>query len=354
MTEPNDPQGEQQLPISLFDYDLPDELIAQEPLHERSASRLLVLERSTGAISHSEFTEVTEWLHPGDLLVINDTRVFPARVMARRETGGQVELLLLRSLGEDLWQAMVRPARRLHENEYIEIVDQYDQYTGLRVQFIGRQDDGTVLLSIPDAAQVLERAGRVPLPSYISASLADPERYQTVYAREAGSVAAPTAGLHFTKELLEKVAACGVEVARITLHVGPGTFQPVKVENALQHQMHAERYQVSSDSLSQIRQARSEGRRVIAVGTTSCRTLEAIAGALDHEGPLVGETALYITPGFEFKVVDGLLTNFHLPRSTLLLLVSAFANRELVLRSYAEAIKRRYRFYSFGDAMLIV
>jgi S-adenosylmethionine:tRNA ribosyltransferase-isomerase len=342
------------LPISLFDYELPNELIAQRPLEDRSASRLLVLDRSTGSISHSMFRDIGEWLRPGDLLVLNNTRVFPARLYAQRATGGRVEILLLQDLGNGEWQGMARPARRLREGEKLIVLDRDEFPTKHQISVGRKQVGGTLVLDVPNADQILAESGHVPLPSYISEKLDDPDRYQTVYAHEAGSVAAPTAGLHFTQEILNRLRQHGLEIAYVTLHVGPGTFQPVKVEDVLKHQMHAERYAVSAATLAQLRNARNDGRRVIAVGTTSCRTLESVADRLSESGPIEGDTSLYITPGFEFKLVDALLTNFHLPRSTLLLLVSALAGRELVLRSYSEAIARRYRFYSFGDAMLIV
>jgi S-adenosylmethionine:tRNA ribosyltransferase-isomerase len=347
-------QNDGPLPISLFDYELPEELIAQRPLEDRSASRLLVLDRSDGSISHSMFRDIGEWLRPGDLLVLNNTRVFPARLYAQRATGGRVEILLLQDLGNGKWQGMARPSRRLRDAETLAVLDR-DEYPTQHEISVGRkQDDGTLVLDVPNANQVLAESGRVPLPSYITEKLDDPDRYQTVYADESGSVAAPTAGLHFTQEILDQLRQHRVEIAYVTLHVGPGTFQPVKVEDALKHQMHAERYVVSGATLEQLRNARNEGRRVIAVGTTSCRTLESIADRMSEFGPIAGNTSLYITPGFKFSVVDALLTNFHLPKSTLLLLVSALTSRELVLRSYSEAIARRYRFYSFGDAMLIV
>ncbi len=342
------------LPISLFDYDLPEELIAQHPLDDRSASRMLVLERQTERITHTSFQRIPDWLKAGDLLVLNDTRVFPARVLAQRSSGGRIEILLLQHLSGDEWQAMARPARRLREGETLYVLDKNERLIDLAVTFLSRLDDGTVTLEVPHSAELLDRAGRIPLPGYITSALDDPERYQTVYAREAGSVAAPTAGLHFTEELLERLRSNGVRTAWVTLHVGPGTFQPVREDDALRHRMHEERYSVSEEAKREIQAARAEKRRIIAVGTTSCRTLESVADRLDDPGPLTGETALYITPGYSFDVVDALLTNFHLPKSTLLLLVSALAGRELVLRSYAEAIRERYRFYSFGDAMLIL
>ncbi|MEX2425733.1 MAG: tRNA preQ1(34) S-adenosylmethionine ribosyltransferase-isomerase QueA, partial [Thermomicrobiaceae bacterium] len=262
--------------------------------------------------------------------------------------------LLLRQIDGDKWQAMARPARKLRQGEKLTIVDRRGQESSYSAVVEHKDDDGTVTLSVPDINSVLARAGQVPLPHYITETLSDVERYQTVFAREPGSVAAPTAGLHFTDEILGHLRESGIEIAWVTLHVGPGTFQPVKVEDAMQHQMHAEQYLVGEETLEMLRGALRERRRVIAVGTTSCRTLEAISGDIEEKGSLKGETSLYITPGYQFKVVSGLLTNFHLPKSTLLLLVSAFAGRESVLRSYSEAVAERYRFYSFGDAMLIL
>ena len=342
------------LPMSLFDYELPDDLIAQEPLEDRTASRLLVLDRSSGETVHSRFREIGAWLREGDLLVLNDTRVIPARLMARRETGGRVEFLLLEERSGDNWHAMARPAGRLAAGERLTLLDSQDDSTDRYVWIRERAPDGTLLVNLPDSSEVLQRLGRVPLPHYIKETLHDPDRYQTVYATDPGSVAAPTAGMHFTEELLSELRACGVEIATVTLHVGPGTFQPVKTDDALKHTLHDERFSVSDKARRQIASARVEGRRVIAVGTTSCRTLEAIADLLETVGPIEGRTSLYITPGYRFQVISGLLTNFHLPRSTLLLLVSAFAGRESVLRAYGEAVARGYRFYSFGDAMLIV
>lgn len=342
------------LPISLFDYDLPQELIAQEPLAERTASRLLSLDRSTGQIEHARFAEIGRWLKPGDVLVVNDTRVFPARLHARRSTGGNVEFLLVQHVENDNWLAMGRPSRRLRIGETLEIVHPDGAPTDFSAHVVEKRTDGMLIIELQDSAQALDVAGQVPLPGYIHQELGDEERYQTVYARESGSVAAPTAGLHFSHDQLAELQRSGIDVATVTLHVGPGTFQPVKVDDALQHVMHAERYSVPEATLQRIRSARRDGRRVIAVGTTSCRTLESIGDRIDESGPVVGETSIYIMPGFEFKVINGLITNFHLPKSTLLLLVSAFAGRELVLRAYRQAIEERYRFYSFGDAMLIM
>jgi S-adenosylmethionine:tRNA ribosyltransferase-isomerase len=349
------PASEQSpLPINLFDYDLPQDLIAQHPLDDRAGSRLLVLHRESGETEHAYFREIERWLKPGDLLVINDTRVLRARLEARRETGGRVEFLLLEPLPGGAWRSLAKPARRLRPGEKLALLDKDDRPTSVCLTVQDKTRDGDVIVDLPDFHDIEEIVGRVPLPHYITASLGDPERYQTVYARESGSAAAPTAGLHFTEDLLDRLETIGVEIARITLHVGQGTFQPVKVEDSRKHVMHSERFHVSSHALQQIQSACREGRRVIAVGTTSCRTLESIGDCLDSPGPIDGSTSLYISPGYHFRVVDGLVTNFHLPRSTLLMLVSAFAGRELVLRVYREAIARQYRFYSFGDAMLIL
>ncbi len=351
---PADQNQSTELPISLFDYELPEELIAQEPLADRTASRLLVLDRATGDCVHTHFAAIDQWLRRGDLLVVNDTRVFPARLMAQRETGGGIELLLVQDLGGDVWLAMARPSRRLKHGEELSILQSDESGDGFSATVVDKQDDGMIRIELPDALEVLNTAGQVPLPGYIHRPLEQVDRYQTVYARETGSVAAPTAGLHFTDAKMDQLRSMGVEIASVTLHVGPGTFQPVKVEDARQHTMHAERYVVEEPALESLRRARDEGRRIIAVGTTSCRTLEAISDQLDQPGPISGATALYITPGFDFQLVDGLITNFHLPKSTLLLLVSALAGREPVLRAYGEAIAHRYRFFSFGDAMLIL
>jgi S-adenosylmethionine:tRNA ribosyltransferase-isomerase len=351
---PSDQQSRGTLPIALFDYHLPEELIAQEPLPDRAASRLLVLGRESGEIQHARFDQIEQWLREGDVLVVNDTRVFPARLRAQRQTGGQVELLLVQELEPDRWLAMARPTRRLKTGESIQVVVQAGKLTPNFAEILAKRGDGMIEVHLPESHQVMNSAGEVPLPGYIHAELNDADRYQTVYARESGSVAAPTAGLHFTDQKLDTLKKMGIKVASVTLHVGPGTFQPVNVEDALDHRMHAERYSVQESTLQTLRDARADGRRVIAVGTTSCRTLESIADRLDDQGPLSGDTALYITPGFNFRLVDGLITNFHLPKSTLLLLVSALAGRESVLRAYDEAIEERYRFYSFGDAMLIL
>ncbi len=344
------------LRLSEYDYELPPELIAQEPIEPRDAARLLVLDRRTGRIEHRIFREIGDYLQPGDLLVVNDSRVLPARLFGRRATGGQVELLLLQARGDGHWEALARPARRLRPGEVIAILPRESEHAQLApATIVERLEEGRVLVQLPpEVLDALDRYGHVPLPPYIRRALRDPERYQTVYARELGSVAAPTAGLHFTPELLDRLQRSGVGLARVTLHVGLGTFKPVQVEDARQHRMHAEWYHVPAETLAAIRSAREQGRRVVAVGTTSARTLESIPDRLDESGELTGWTDLYIVPGHRWRVVDALITNFHLPRSTLLLLVSSFAGRELIFRAYREAVERGYRFYSFGDAMLIL
>lgn len=340
---------------SAYDYSLPAELVAQEPPAARDASRLLVLDRTTGEVAHRRFADLPELLRPGDLLVTNRSRVFPARLLGRREGGGEAEILLVRRREADVWEAMVRPGRRLRDGAVVRIAP------GFRVRIEGPPPTPALrrvrLLHDdldPDAA--IERHGHVPLPPYIRRPdiRADHDRYQTVYAREAGSVAAPTAGLHFTPELLSRLSTRGVERAEIVLHVGPGTFRPVEATDVREHRVDPEEFTVPAGAAAAFDRARADGRRVVAVGTTTTRTLES---ALDASGRLRagdGETDLVIVPGFRFRAVDALVTNFHLPRSSLLLLVSAFASRERVLAAYAEAVRSRYRFYSYGDAMLLV
>ena len=334
-----------------FWYSLPEELIAQTPLQQRDASRLMLLNKQSGEVQHRVFSQLPELLRPGDCLVMNDSRVIPARLFGKRETGGAVEVLLLNDRGGGVWECLTRPGRKtpvgtkLHfgENE-------------LTATVVGLETDGNKLLQFHfDGVflEVLERLGHVPLPPYIKEELQDAERYQTVYANEPGSAAAPTAGLHFTEELLDTLRQKGVELNRITLHVGLGTFRPVKEEDLTKHEMHAEYCAISSDTAERINAAKREGRRVIAVGTTSCRTLEAVSDEMGRLRPFTGQVNIYIYPGYHFKCVDGLITNFHLPESTLIMLVSALASREAVLRAYEIAVREKYRFFSFGDAMLI-
>jgi len=343
------------LPIADYDFDLPPELIAQTPVEPRDASRLLVLDRARNAITHSGFRDVLEYLCPGDLLVVNDTRVLPARLHGRRESGGRVELLLVRRVGDGMWEAMGRPARRLRPGTSVALEPGHGTAAAGAVRIEEQLPDGLLAVRLPaEVESHLGAYGEMPLPPYIHTPLADPERYQTVYATAPGSAAAPTAGLHFTPRLLAAARERGIEVARVTLHVGPGTFLPVKVPDARDHPMHREWYRVPAEAQTSIGRTRARGGRVIAVGTTSCRTLESLPSSLTADGDLEGWTALMIVPGHRFRVIDGLITNFHLPRSTLMLLVSALAGREVILAAYREAVRERYRFYSFGDAMLIL
>jgi S-adenosylmethionine:tRNA ribosyltransferase-isomerase len=355
--------------VSAYDYELPSEMIAQTPIEPRDASRLLVLDRQTGAIEHRMFRDIGAYLAPGDLLVANQSKVLPARLHGVKEsTGGQVEILLLAArpdIGADCWEALVRPGRRLHERQRLRFGN-----GALTAEIVGRTPSGERLLRLTPREGTLEaaltRIGETPLPPYIRATLADGERYQTVYAHDLGSAAAPTAGLHFTPELLASVQTQGVRVAFLTLHIGLDTFRPVGEERLADHKMHSEAFSVDAQTATLVNATRASGKRVVAVGTTTVRSLEAAAQraeALRTRGeapdasvvaPMEGRTDLFIQPGYRFRAVDALITNFHLPRSTLLVLVSAFASRELILRAYEEAVRARYRFYSFGDAMLIL
>jgi S-adenosylmethionine:tRNA ribosyltransferase-isomerase len=340
------------IPMSRVDYDLPPELIAQRPAEPRDSSRLLVMDRRTGGLQDRRFSDLPEYLRPGDLVVVNDTRVFPARLIARRETGGGVEFLLLSQEDDGCWLAMARPGRRLRPGEVLSLLDHDDATTADTVEVLGRKSDQVVVSLDPT---VIERHGRVPLPPYIRDTLTDPGRYQTVYARTTGSAAAPTAGMHFTDDVISACRGAGATFSRVTLHVGLDTFQPIKVENARDHEMHSEWYRVPNPK--EIREAKESGRRIIAVGTTSVRTLESASAAIlgsDSEDAIAGRTDLFITPGYYFRLVDAMVTNFHLPRTTLMLLVAAFAGEKAIRTAYAHAIRERYRFYSFGDAMLIV
>ena len=336
-----------------FDYELPEELIAQDPLKDRSASRLMVLGRKSGMVEHRKFTDILEYLNPGDCLVINNTKVIPARLFGtKKETGAGIEILLLKRRENDIWETLVKPGKKAKPGTTIVFAD--GLLTG---KVIDVAEDGNRLIQFSYEGifeEILDRLGQMPLPPYITHQLQDKNRYQTVYAKHDGSAAAPTAGLHFTKELLEQVHQKGVEIAEITLHVGLGTFRPVKTANILEHHMHSEFYMVSAEAAEKINCARKLGHKVISVGTTSTRTLESAA---DENGMLhekSGWTDIFIYPGYEFKVIDGLITNFHLPQSTLVMLVSAFAGRDHVLSAYRTAVQESYRFFSFGDAMLII
>ncbi len=333
---------------SLFDYELPESLIAQEPIEPRDHSRLLVLHRDTGAIEHRHFYNLPEYLRAGDTLVLNDTRVSAWRLYGRKPTGGRVEMLLMRPLGDGRWQALVKPGRRLPEGSRV----LFDE--GLEALVETRLEDGTRLVRLVSdqpLEQVLARIGDVPLPPYIHKKLADPERYQTVIAQQPGSAAAPTAGLHFTPQLLDTLRAQGVQIATITLHISLDTFRPLQSEQIEEHKMHGEWYTLPPETAEIINHTTG---RIVAVGTTTVRTLESAAVGKRRVQPQTAQTHLYITPGYQFQVVDALITNFHLPRTTMLVLVSAFAGRERVLHAYREAVRLGYRFLSFGDAMLIV
>ena len=335
-----------------FYYDLPQELIAQTPLDRRDGSRLMVLDKTTGATRHLHFYDLPSLLRPGDCLVLNDSRVLPARLLGRREpTGGAAEVLLLADRGNKVWECLVRPGKKLREGARISFGDGLLTAEVAEVceggnRLIRFQYDGIFL-------ELLERLGRMPLPPYIKAELQDPERYQTVYSREVGSAAAPTAGLHFTQELLRQVRDMGVELAYVTLHVGLGTFRPVQEAEITDHEMHAEFCTISQTAADAINRTKTRGGRVICVGTTSCRTIESWAAEDGTLRASSGWTSIYIYPGYRFKVLDGLITNFHLPESTLIMLVSALAGREHVLAAYQEAVREGYRFFSFGDAMFI-
>ena len=335
-----------------FFYDLPEELIAQTPLEKRDTSRLMVLNRTTGEITHKHFYDVIDYLQPGDCLVMNDSRVLPARLLGHRPTGGAVEVLLLRDLGEKCWECLCKPGRKMQVGS--EVIFGNGELTAT-VKAV--QEDGNRIVEFRYEGiflEVLERLGKMPLPPYIKAELADQERYQTVYSREVGSAAAPTAGLHFTNELLEKIRAKGIQTAFVTLHVGLGTFRPVKAEDIQEHHMHSELCMISQETADILNRTKQLGGRIICVGTTSCRTLESL---VNEDGCFEAKsrwTEIFIYPGYQFKAMDGLITNFHLPESTLVMLVSAFAGREHVLNAYQEAVKSRYRFFSFGDAMCIL
>ena len=335
-----------------FWYDLPEELIAQTPLERRDASRLMVMNRETGEISHRHFYDIVEYLRPGDCLVMNDSRVLPARLLGHRPSGGAVEVLLLRDLGDKCWECLCKPGRKMQVGS--EVIFGNGELTAVVREV--REDGNRVVEFCYEGIflEVLERLGKMPLPPYIKEELADQERYQTVYSREVGSAAAPTAGLHFTQELLEKIRNMGVNIAFVTLHVGLGTFRPVKAEQITDHHMHSELCMMNEETADVLNRTKEAGGRIICVGTTSCRTLESLV--MENGRFTAGSkwTDIFIYPGYRFKAMDGLITNFHLPESTLVMLVSAFAGREHVLNAYAQAVKERYRFFSFGDAMCII
>ena len=334
-----------------FYYDLPEELIAQTPLEKRDASRLMTLDRVTGQVEHRHFYDIIDYLNPGDCLVMNDSRVLPARLLGHRPTGGAVEVLLLRDLGDKCWECLCKPDRKMQPGS--EVIFGNGELTATVKEV---QDTGNRVVEFHYEGiflEVLERLGKMPLPPYIKEELQDQERYQTVYSKVPGSAAAPTAGLHFTPELLETIRQKGVNIGYVTLHVGLGTFRPVKEEEITEHEMHSEFCILPPETARLINETKAGGHRCICVGTTSCRTLESWAAEDGRMEPKAGWTSIYIYPGYRFKVMDGLVTNFHLPESTLIMLVSAFAGREHVLAAYEEAVREKYRFFSFGDAMFL-
>ena len=342
--------------ISDYDYHLPEELIAQEPLKERDQSRLMVLHRDTGEVEHKRFVDILEYLNPGDALIINETKVMPARIYGEREdTGARIEVLLLKQIKEGQWEVLVSPGRKAKKGDVI-VFKKSDQVV-MKAAVMDITETGERIFEFSyqgDFMQLLDDIGVMPLPPYIKKELEDKDRYQTVYAKKEGSAAAPTAGLHFTPRLLEKVQQKGVKLVKILLHVSLGTFKPVKVEDIRKHKMHAEYYEVSEEAACAINETKKRGGRIIAVGTTSVRTLETVADKNGFVKSEISWTDIYIYPGYEFKCIDALITNFHLPKSTLIMMISAFAGREKVLNAYNIAVKERYRFFSFGDAMLII
>lgn len=336
-----------------FYYDLPKDLIAQDPLEDRSSSRLLVLHRKSGRVEHRVFTDIVEYLKPGDCLVRNNTKVIPARLYGTRvDTGATIELLLLKRMENDVWETLVKPGKKARQGVVISFGDGI-----LTGEIIDVKEDGNRLIQFRYEGifeEILDQLGQMPLPPYITHTLKDKNRYQTVYAKYEGSAAAPTAGLHFTEELFQKLEEKGVLVANVTLHVGLGTFRPVKVDDVSKHHMHTEFYQVTKEEADRINKAKQAGGRIVCVGTTSCRTIESAADENGVLKPGQGDTDIFIYPGYSFKMMDVLITNFHLPESTLLMLVSALAGKEQVMRVYEEAVRERYRFFSFGDAMIIL
>ncbi|MDF2882257.1 MAG: S-adenosylmethionine/tRNA-ribosyltransferase-isomerase [Clostridiaceae bacterium] len=338
--------------VTDFDFDLPEQLIAQSPYEKRDEARLMILNKKDGSIEHKVFRNIIDYLNPGDCLVLNDTRVIPARLIGEKQgTGGKMEFLLLKRVDKDCWQTLVKPGKRA------QIGTKFIFGNGeLNAEVIDLSDDGSRIVKFQYEGifeEVLDRLGQMPLPPYIKEKLKDNEMYQTVYSKEQGSAAAPTAGLHFTKELLHKIEKKGINLAFLTLHVGLGTFRPVKVENIEEHHMHSEFYRIDEKTANIINKAKENGKRVIAVGTTSCRTLETIGGSNGRVKASSGWTDIFIYPGYTYKVVDALITNFHLPQSTLLMLVSALSSKEYILNAYKIAVENKYKFFSFGDAMFI-
>ena len=337
--------------VSDFNYNLPEELIAQVPIQKRDESRLMVLNRENQTIEHKIFKDIIDYLQPGDCLVRNNTKVIPARIYGKKETGANVEFLLLNNIEGDIWECIVRPGNKLHIGTKVIFGEGL-----LKADILDTMEGGTRKVKFSYNGifnEILDQIGLMPLPPYIHEELKDKDRYQTVYAKYRGSAAAPTAGLHFTEELLSKIEQKGIQIANVTLHVGIGTFRPVKEETVEKHHMHSEHYYIKKEDVDKINTAKENGKRVIAVGTTSCRVLETIADENGHVKEAEGDTQIFIYPGYKFKILDGLITNFHLPQSTLLMLVSALAGKDYVLKAYNEAVKEKYRFFSFGDAMFI-
>lgn len=343
--------------LSDFYYDLPEELIAQHPAEKRDESRLLVLDKTTGKIEHRVFKDVIEYLTPNDCLVINETRVIPARIYGtKKDTESKVEILLLKDMGDNKWEVLVKPGKKCRVGSELEFGKKEDGTALLYATVLDVLEDGNRIVELKYTGilnEILDEIGVMPLPPYIHEKLQEKERYQTVYSRVEGSSAAPTAGLHFTKDLLKEIEQMGVRIAKVTLHVGLGTFRPVKEENIEDHKMHSEYYEIGKEACDIINETKAKGGRVFCVGTTSCRTVESAADENGYLKPQSGNTEIFIYPGYKFKVLDNLITNFHLPESTLLMLISALANREMIIGTYKVAVKEKYRFFSFGDAMLI-
>ena len=337
--------------VTDFDYELPEELIAQTPMEKRDESRLMVLDRKEQTIEHKHFKDVIDYLEPGDVLVRNNTKVIPARLYGKKETGAKVEFLLLNNMEKDIWECIVRPGNKLHVGAKVIFGDGI-----LKAEVLDTMPGGTRKVKFHYEGifnEILDKIGLMPLPPYIHESLKEKDRYQTVYAKYEGSAAAPTAGLHFTPELLKKIEEKGIDIANVTLHVGIGTFRPVKEDTVEAHQMHSEHFYIKEEDCEKINKAKKSGHRVIAVGTTSCRVLETIADDNGYVKPTEGDTQIFIYPGYKFRCLDALITNFHLPQSTLVMLVSALAGKDYIMKAYKEAVKQKYRFFSFGDAMLI-
>ena len=335
-----------------FDYELPEDLIAQTPLEDRSSSKLLVLNKNTGEVEHHHFTDIVSYLNPGDTLVLNDTKVIPARLIGvKEETGAVIEVLLLKNFEGDKWEALTKPAKRVKVGSVISFGD-----GSLKCKCIEEGEEGIRKFELIYSGilyEILDKLGTMPLPPYIHEKLEDQGRYQTVYAKNIGSAAAPTAGLHFTKELMNEIKTKGINICYVTLHVGLGTFRPVNVENILEHHMHSEYYEISEETCRIIKETKERGNKVVAVGTTTVRTLETVMNKYGEFKECSGDTDIFIYPGYTFKAIDALITNFHLPKSTLIMLISALANKDYILKAYEEAVKEKYRFFSFGDSMFI-